>query len=456
MRVALVAPYAEDLPDLSTTQYPPLGILYLAASIKDIAEDIMVLDASFLKLNVEQTYKRIKEFHPHVVGISINMTTEKSAKELAVCIRKNNPNIKLVTGGSSPTVAPEEWYGYFDVVTAGEGEIAFRNVIQQYLTKDSISCTVKGICVDGKEATKACHPDIENLPFPAYQYLVPPLACYSNKARLVKKYMAPLLTSRGCPYCCTFCDKSVHGINFRPRTPESVLQEIKWLHDEYGVHQFDILDDNFTFDLTRAEKILDGIIKMKNIRITCQNGLRADRVTPTLVQKMKKAGVLRVGIGIESGNESVLQRINKKLDLNKVEYAISLFRQHRITVHGFFIIGFPFESELDIKDTINFAIKANPHFANFSRFMPIKGTALFDELLSKGLLTEKQEHNFFSLTAPVKYDNITEERLNQLFHSIWRDFYLRPSKVFDILKNIKSFKEFIWIIRLGISVLKRF
>jgi radical SAM superfamily enzyme YgiQ (UPF0313 family) len=238
---------------------------------------------------------------------------------------------------------------------------------------------------------------------------------------------------------------------------ESVLNEIKWLHDKFDVRQLDILDDNFTFDIVRAHKILDGIMKIDKFAINCQNGIRADRVTEELVDKMKKAGVFRVGIGIESGNQEIVNRINKHLSLQEVSRSVSLFRRRNITVHGYFIIGFPFETEEDILTTISFAISVNPHFANFSHFMPVIGTPIYKELEeTNGLTAFEEEHTegFYRLNPQITNSAISAENMKVLYSKVWRRFYLRPLKLLDIMLCIKSYSDMKWIVKVGIGVIK--
>lgn len=456
MRVFLLAPHPE-INNNSSTQYPPLGILYLGGAIQDIVEELQILDANVLKLSVQETVNRIRKFHPDVLGLSINIVTARVAKEIVRLIKRQLPNIKIIAGGPSPTISPNEWFEYCDVVISGEGEYPLRRIIEQLKSGQEIVADCNGICLPNGIHTKGEHPDLEELPLPAYDYLTPRLQYYSKRARIVKSYMAPILTSRGCPYNCVFCDKSVHGTNFRPRSPESVLKEIKWLHDKYGVRQLDILDDNFTFDIERANKILDGIIHIDDFAINCQNGIRADRINQSLVQKMKQAGVFRVGIGIESGNPKVLKQLNKNLDLNDVIKAIKLFRKQKITVQGYFIIGLPFETKEYIIDTVKFAIKANPHFANFSHYFPVVGTKIYNELQKEGrILAEDSniEDGFFRTNSHIDNSNITYNDMTKIYRWAWRKFYFRPYKILDMLLSIKSYKELIWLMRIAKSMMK--
>lgn len=457
MKVLLLAPFPENIRNVATTQYPPLGLLYIGGAVKDAVDDLQILDANILCLSIEQTLERIDAFQPDVLGVSINVVTAHAARIIAQKVRERSPDVKLVAGGPHPTVFAEEWLACFDFVITGEGERPFQSMIDLLKKNQPIPDGIPGICIPGGKVEKARNHDVDHLPYPAYDCLVPSLQSYSKKARTVKSYMAPILTSRGCPYGCVFCDKSVHGQNFRPRSAESVIAEVKWLHDKYGVRQLDILDDNFTFDIERAEKILDGVMQIDHFAINCQNGIRADRITENLVKKMKKAGVFRVGIGIESGNRDILKKLNKSLNLDDVVTAIKAFRKANITVQGYFIVGFPYETESDIFDTLTFAKKANPHFANFSNFFPIVGTPIYNDLYAKGELIHDSgevEDGFYRLNAHIKSANISEERMEQLYSLCWRKFYFRPLKVLDIGRNIHSFKELKWVFRVAVSMAK--
>ncbi len=456
MKLLLLSP-CPQINTMSSTQYPPLGLLYIGSYVKDIVDSLQILDANVLQLSVEDTIKRIKNFEPDILGVSINVATAKSAKCIIERVKKQLPGVKTIAGGPHPTISPEEWLKYFDIVIVGEGEVPFRSIIKQFNAERNVEVECQGVCLHNGKATHACHPDIDMLPFPAYDCLIPNLQYYSKRARVIKTYMAPILTSRGCPYTCTFCDKSVHGINFRPRSAESVINEIKWLRKKYGVHQLDILDDNFTFDKERAHKILDGIIDIGRFKINCQNGIRADKIDNELVIKMKKAGVFRVGIGIESGNSEILKRLNKHLDLDDVSNAIQMFRKQRITTQGYFIIGLPFESIDDIQDTINYAIKVNPTFANFANYFPIMGTPIYKELKNNDELLVKNgeiEDGFFRSTSYIKNPNITSKDMAKIYAQSWRQFYFRISKIADILMSIKSWKELEWIMRISLTMFK--
>ncbi len=459
MRVALINPYPYYIEGVESTIYPPLGLLYIGGYIKNQVNSLLIFDANALCLSIKETITKIAAFKPDLVGISINAATATVAQELSVELRRAIPKARLIAGGPQPTVFPRPWLSYVDAVIVGEGEISFSKVIEQMKIGEQNWGNIDGVYVHGG-MTAACGPtDPDLLPFPAYDHLDPPIQAYTKKARVVKSYMAPIITSRGCPYGCIFCDKSVHGYRFRPRTAESVLAEIKWLRKKFGINQIDILDDNFTFDINRAEKILDGLIEEGGYAINCQNGLRADRLNPNLVKKLKKAGLFKTGIGIESGSPDILKKIDKKLDLENVRSAIKWLRKENITVHGYFIIGFPFETLQDIKATLEFAKEANPHFANFSLFLPIPGTKIYNSLMKEGRIVsedlDKITDGFFSKKSYALLENMSNDELQSIYKDVWRSFYFRPYKIYDIIKTFRSWSELKWVSRIAYSMLKR-
>ncbi len=162
---------------------------------------------------------------------------------------------------------------------------------------------------------------------------MPPFSLYRGRAR--KKPVGVILTSRGCPYQCTYCNSSVFGKKFRARSPENVLQELDLLVNDFGIRQLDVLDDNFSLDIPRAEAILDGIIaRGYKLLINLQNGVRADGINERIVHKMKLAGVFKVGVGVESGDVRILAGIKKNLSLDKAKEAFRMFRKEGILTSG--------------------------------------------------------------------------------------------------------------------------
>jgi anaerobic magnesium-protoporphyrin IX monomethyl ester cyclase len=235
------------------------------------------------------------------------------------------------------------------------------------------------------------------------------------------------------------------------RSPANVLSEIELLVGRYNVKQIDILDDNFTLNIVRAEKIFDEIIK-RNIHVlfNFQNGIRADRINQKLVHKMKQAGVYKAGIGIESGDPMIQKIIKKSLDLKTVVKAAKMLRKEGIIVVGFFMIGIPGENPQTVQNTIDFAIKVNPHIANFSMVVPLPQTELFDMIKHGGKfindVTMGSKTGFYTDDSNFEYEGVNPAFIHKYASKAYKDFYLRPSKIIDMLLSIQSFGELRWVV----------
>jgi anaerobic magnesium-protoporphyrin IX monomethyl ester cyclase len=235
------------------------------------------------------------------------------------------------------------------------------------------------------------------------------------------------------------------------RSAANVMSEIELLVGRYKVKQIDVLDDNFTLDVGRAEKIFDEIVKRKiSVLFNFQNGIRADRLTLRLVKKMKLAGVYKTGIGIESGDPQIQKIIKKSLSLAKVIRAVKMLRREGIIVVGFFMIGIPGENLATIEKTIKFAIKVNPHIANFSIVVPLPQTELFEMVKNGGKfltpLHQGSNTGYYSGDFSFTYGDLNPEFIRKYAASAYRKFYFRPAKIFDIMTSIKSMGELRWIV----------
>ncbi|MCX6731731.1 MAG: radical SAM protein [Candidatus Parcubacteria bacterium] len=244
-----------------------------------------------------------------------------------------------------------------------------------------------------------------------------------------------IFTSRGCPYNCNFCTINLTmGRQFRQRSPENVLAEIKQVCHDYNIKHINFEDDNLTLDKKRAERIFDLMIKNKlNITWSTPNGIRVENIDDGLVQKMKKSGCRRVFVAPESGVQRVVTEIiGKNLDLKKIEQAVIIFKKYGIIVDGSFVIGHIGETKKEIWKTILFALKLKKlgmNTAGFHIATPYYGTRLYEEAKQKGYLRKDFDENLLSTREPLI---ITPE---------WNQFQIkRMHKIANWLINY-SFKE---------------
>jgi len=438
-----------------------LGLAYLAAYLRESANggpyDVRIIDANVLGITNDRLIGEIKAAAPDIVGIHMNIILGKPGAELAKIVKRDTDALVCI-GGPVVSSNPEQILdlSQADIAVLGEGEITFGEICSGQ-TLDSI----KGIAYrqNGKVLFTEPRPliqDLDLLPYPAYD-LLPPLSTYRSRAR--KPPLGVIMTSRGCPFRCTFCNTSIFGKRFRPRSPENVLGEIDLLVNKFGVNQLDVLDDNFTLDMDRAERILDLIIERPyKLYINLQNGVRADRLTRGLVSKMKQAGVFKAGIGVESANEEVRKSIRKSLKIENVERALRWFREEGIITIAFFIIGFPNDTEESINETIDFAIRANPSIANFSLLIPFPGTHLYTSLVEAGQMAAARspfyDSGFYDAKMYHRCASLSQEQVAQLQKKAYMKFNFRPRKILETIRDIRSLTELKWTIQAGLPILK--
>lgn len=323
-----------------------------------------------------------------------------------------------------------------DFAIRGEGEYSFLDFVKN-IEKKKPTKNIKGLSYKNKNGKIINNPkpcpiiELDKLALPARHLL--PMDKYfaaAKKGRVIEGLLAfgqkrtSLITSRGCPFTCTFCSVNLTmGRSWRCRSPKNIIKEIKLCIKDNNIKYFDILDDNFTLDINRAKKICRLIIKNKfKIKWSTPNGIRADRVDNELIYLMKKAGCIQVKFAPESGNKNILDNIiKKKLDLEKVKEAVKICKKNKLSVEAFFIIGFPEETESDIWDTINYAKELRRLGCDFCYFFiatPYFGTEMYDNAVSNGYLDiTKYDINKVSTTTNkylFKNPNFSKKRLFEL------------------------------------------
>ena len=456
-KIMFVSPYPEKAKVImEPSHYPPIGLAYTASFIEKYGFICEILDANLFKLNTEKVFGKIKKYNPDVVGLSFNVVTVNEVIEISKRV-KDELGKKVILGGPSSSGDPRFILekSKADCIVRNEGESVTLNLIQKNFDLENIfgiSYLEKGKLVVNPD--QVLIEDVDSIPFPAW-HLLPDLSLYKNRSR--KFPIAPMVTSRGCPYSCTFCGSANTG--WRYRSADNIVAEIELLSKEYGVKQIDVLDDNFTLSFNRAHEILDKIIEKKlDVLITFPNGLRADRLNEELIKKMKKAGVYRTGIGIETGDEEVMKNIKKSLDLDKVRASIKLLRKYGIIVFGYFQFGLPGDTKESMQKTVEFAKEVNPHWANFGITTPLPGTKLYNDLVELGKIEEGGDDSISSGYYAIKdahFDtNASKEDIEYYQRKAWREFYFRPIKVIDTISTIRSWREFEWTVRLAWPIFK--
>lgn len=342
---------------------PPLGLAYIGAMLERRAYDVKILDASapYADYTLDAVIREVKKYSPDIIGVTITITFAQYSyllmKELSKYI-----NVPIVAGGPHPSLLPHEALNNgADIVVKGEGEHTFIEIME-YLNHGKELRDILGISFkdeDGKYIDNQPRPIINNLdslPFPAKHLFN--IEHYIKKPHEIVKY-GNIITSRGCPFRCTYCSNKIGGRKIRFRSPENIISEIQYLKEKYGLRKFVFLDDCATLNSKRMMKLCQMIIDEKlNIHWICIT--RVDTVDRNLLKEMKKAGCIAVDYGVESGNPETLKKIKKGFTLEKVENALRWTHETGINSMVNFMHGFPWETANDLKTTRRFIKKIRP------------------------------------------------------------------------------------------------
>jgi len=456
MKVLLVKPISEI-----HVVSPPLSLAYLASSAKNLKQvkEVKILDCLLSKLSYKDFEDYIRKYKPDIIGLTAFTLEFPSALKMAKIAKKLNKNTKIVLGGPHVSNHPQDLKNKeIDFIFRGEGEEAFPLLIKELNKKKPNFKKIPNMGWKKKnkiilneikfiqDLNKLQFPDFELIDFLKYP-----------KLYLAKKHPAiPLITSRGCPFSCTFCSaKNISGKKFRARTPENILEEIKQLKQKFNIKEFQFWDDNFTLDKERANKFCDLLIK-ENLDLIwwCPNGVRVETLDRELLLKMKKSGCYAMAFGIESGSEKIQKDMKKNLDLKKVKEIITFAHKIGIRTQGFFIIGYPTETKEDIEKTIKFAKSLPLDRASISLFQPLFGSEIYEDLVKQGKI--EKDYNIadcdYSKASilPIGFKNLEEVKKMQRKALI--QFYSRPkvflkfisenlslSQIKEIFKMIKTY-----------------
>lgn len=368
---------------------PPLNLAYIAAALEADGCVVKILDLSAVNTpyTPEQALDEAALFNPDWIGLTLNIIFIKPAY---LFIQKlKNLKVPIVAGGPHPSLMYEEAIeNGVDIVVRGEGE---RTIVElnRALAENTPLESVPGLVFSDRngivrftEPRTAIH-DLDQLPLPAKHLF--PKEWYVEDSKFYQVYGA-IFSGRGCPAACTYCYKGVFGPGCRFRTAENVFNEMKHLYHTYGVTAFEFMDDAFSADLNRVDKLCDLILAEPGFDITWQCTTRLDLTNPSLLEKMKRSGCFRIFYGLESGDKDTLFRVNKHLDLDQ---AINVLRwTHELGIRSIvgFMWGFPWDSPSSVRASIRFLKKIAPFVDEFNPLgllIPVPGTRLFDEIKDK-------------------------------------------------------------------------
>jgi len=440
---------------------PPLGLLYLAGYLEKFSKyDVTVIDSQIEKLDYSGLASRVNSIKPDIAGITAMTLTMIDVIETIKVVKKINKEIRIVLGGPHVHLFPEETIRLknIDYLVLGEGEKILKELLDRIDDKSELR-KVPGLVFKDKEnvINTGIPPTIKNLdeiPFPARD-MVP----YKKYNSLLTKgdIATTMMTSRGCPFKCSFCDRPHLGKVFRARSVNNVVDELEECV-KLGIYDFLFYDDTFTLDKKRVVEICEKIIERK-LDIAWDIRTRVDFVDGEVLKYLKKAGCQGIHYGIEAGTERILKILNKGITINQAKHIFDLTRKYKIPILAYFMIGNPTETIDEIYTTFKVMKELKPDYAHITIFTPFPGTKSYVNGIKNGVIRKDYWQEFAEnptpdFVPPLGNEYFDRAALDHLLIEGYHEFYLRPSYMFKRLVGIRNINELKKKAKAGIKVLR--
>lgn len=452
--------------NVSMSFFPPLGLAYIAGFLEKNGIEVMVIDrnvimrkySSELEAVNQLCMERIRLFSPDYVGITSTTPTYLDVKNyIAPIIKEYNSNIKIILGGPHATALTDHILRdnrNIDMVCRGEGEVTMLEIAQ-----GSPSSQIKGLSFrNGGQITHNVErpfcPNIDDFYPPARHLMDMDSYCQPSPHIMHGLYMraTTILTSRGCPYNCTFCaGKVALGQMVRFQTNELIVDEIKNLIKDYGIEGLYFADDVFEANKSRVTQICGMMIDSelhKEVKWIAQ--VRANTVDTEILKIMKDAGCIRLEFGFETGSQKVLDILNKKTTVQQNYNAAKIAKKIGLPFQANIIVGMPGEDIEDLRQTKKFMRDIKSHWIGFGEFTPLPGSKLYDDLLNDGKISVEAVEKLrgFNVT------NLSDEEFKKYIKNIKRTIVI-PTRIKNFfLDNTKTIKGCIYVFKFILKAIK--
>lgn len=433
---------------------PSLGLGYLAAVLEKNSHQVKIYDCT-LGTSHNGLCNILKDSEkPDIVGITATTPTFESAQTVAVNVRRIFKDSLIVIGGVHVTSQPEDTMkgDLFDVGVIGEGEYTLLDLAEKF-KKQRSACfkEIQGLVYkddSGNVVINENRPLIQNLddlPFPA-RHLLPPLSAYRPTPASYKRLpVGVLMSSRGCPYHCAFCDRSVFGTQYRMRSVDNILDEMEELIHKYGAMEVRFFDDTITVNKKKVFELVDKMKERKiNVPWTAQS--RVDAITPEILMKLKEGGCWQLLIGIESADDRMLKIMNKGITVSQTSEAVKLMNKYKMGIRADFLVGVPGETKESLQKSLNFILTHDLDYVYFNKFVPFPGIELTKLLEQKGFKFDLTKgSSILDIQSSFIYtpEDLTEDDFRNFLENVHKKFYLRPSYILKRLLSIKTFDQFL-------------
>jgi len=450
MKILLINPPATSHVDsILGISAPPLGLAYLASMVEE-RHEVEILDCPTMKYDFDAVKYHLQKVKPELVGVTSTTSTIYQAYRVISLAKCIDPQITTVLGGPHVSFMAYEVLDEckdLDVVICGEGETSFKRLVEDWPNLSRVPNAVYRQGDDVREnPEKGFIEDLDKLPFLAYHLL--PMNSYRHEG----ERFGAVMTSRGCPYNWIFCSSSLlWGKKWRARTPKNVIQELELLSHQYGINEIEFLDDLFTLDQKRAERICD-LIRERDLEISYVCSSRANTFSESLGKKLMASGCHTIYFGAESAAQHALNFLNKGISSSQTRKAVEMAKKIGLKTIVSFILGTPGETEQDIKKTIEFSKELKPNYAQFTIYTLFPGIRAFELAEKEDIILTKDWSKYTTQQSIIKLKHISLKRLNTLLRRAYLEFYLNPHFIFHAVIDVELMilfrslsRGFIWI-----------
>jgi len=430
--------------------YAPLGLCYIAAALQKQGCEVKIYDCETqTPFREENLLRDSKAFDPVWVGIYTMTWTFRQASALVEMLKPILPETKFVAGGPNVSSFGSETleYSNFDYAVFGEGEETAVELCKVFKKEIHPEHSKGLIYRDGskiiKNEPRPFINDLDGLPFPSRDLL--------NMGRYFDVFarnpsFITMLTSRGCPYNCTFCDRENRmGRQWRSHSELNIIEEIKECVERYKIREVMFFDDEFIIDKDRVYDICERMLS-EGLKVDWECRARVDRIDEKLVAMMKRAGCYRMRFGFESGSDRILKLLRKAISVEQSVQCAKLARKAGMEVFGYFMMGCPEETPETVEETIHLALSMDLDFAIFSKAILIPGSEIFDWGVANNHISEDHWQKYLrgeeTNGAPaISTESLPEGMVDQYIKKANRAFYSRVKFFVRRLAQIRSIKQ---------------
>ena len=443
MNIILLNP---NIKTWSPNIYTPLGLAYIATALEYANHSVKILDLNSQKMLDSKLEEGLQG--ADVIGITGMITEYKEVIRLTEIAWEANPMAKMILGGALATTHTGKVLAasLADYAIIGEGEQTIVELVSAFEQGNDYR-NIKGIAYkDGEVHITPMRESIENLDkisYPARHLL--DMNRYAKQhfkdlgIKIPKTKSTTMITSRGCPFNCTFCSKDVWGYKWRSRSSKDIIGEMTQLNSAYGFNGFVFIDDLFVCDNERVKEfcreLIDGDF---NFRWYC-NG-HVNLMTRELLELMRDAGCKGIAYGIESGNQEILKSIKKRITLERVREVVKWTKEVGISITGYFLLGILGDTKDTIKETIEFARELDLNFYGFSITSPILGTRIYNEAQRRGLVVEDDLEDWSFYASANLTRDCSKEDLERFSADVFRELTIKKR-----YGKYYFFNPFLWL-----------